>query len=109
MIAIYEFTAFLRFAAENVTEARMRARDLVDAVPRGDATLALDGSEPSVEVEGQSDDVRLSYLQRPGPAPSLADPGTASLCGRVGNRLPTGAGTKPRSRSCPKREPSAGW
>ena len=53
MTAIYEFTCFLRIPAERAEEARERARALADAVSHGEATLALDDSEPSID---ESDD-----------------------------------------------------
>jgi hypothetical protein len=49
MTAIYEFTCFLRVPADGAEEARDRARALADAVSHGEATLALDDSEPSID------------------------------------------------------------
>jgi hypothetical protein len=49
MTEIYEFTCFLRVPAEGSEEAHERAQALADAVAHGEATLALDDSEPTVE------------------------------------------------------------
>lgn len=51
MTAIYEFTAYLRIPAESEAEARRLAREFADVVSQGDVSLALDDSDPSVEVE----------------------------------------------------------
>jgi hypothetical protein len=50
MTAIYEFTCFLRIPAESAEDADSQAHELADAVSHGEATLALDDSEPTVEV-----------------------------------------------------------
>lgn len=50
MTAIYEFTCFLRILAEGAEDADHRAHALADAVSHGEATLALDDSEPTVEA-----------------------------------------------------------
>lgn len=60
MTAIYEFTCFLRIPAEGVVEARDRARALADAVCHGEATLALDDSEPSIDEPEDEDSVRVT-------------------------------------------------
>jgi hypothetical protein len=58
--AIYEFTCFLRIPAEGAEEARERARALADAVCHGEATLALDDSEPSIDEKGYPVSCRCS-------------------------------------------------
>lgn len=60
MTAIYEFTCFLRIPAEGAEEARERARALADAVSHGEATLALDDSEPSIDESGDGDSARVT-------------------------------------------------
>jgi hypothetical protein len=52
MTEIYEFTCFLRVPAEGGEEAHEGAQALADAVIHGEATLALDDSEPTVEATG---------------------------------------------------------
>lgn len=59
MTAIYEFTCFLRIPAEGAKEARDRARALADAVSHGEATLALDDSEPSIDEFDDGDSARV--------------------------------------------------
>jgi len=59
MTAIYEFTCFLRIPAEGAEEARDRARALADAVSHGEATLALDDSEPSIDESDDEDSAQV--------------------------------------------------
>jgi hypothetical protein len=60
MTAIYEFTCFLRIPAEGAEEARDRARALADAVSHGEATLALDDSEPSIDESDDEDSAQVT-------------------------------------------------
>lgn len=71
MTAIYEFTCFLRVAAESAEDADSQACELADAVSHGEATLALDDSEPTVEAaieepRSEEDGQTKSRLRDPG-------------------------------------------
>ncbi|MGN6258316.1 MAG: hypothetical protein ACTHN3_11295 [Solirubrobacterales bacterium] len=75
MTAIYEFTCFLRVPAESTEEADHRAHALADAVSHGEATLALDDSEPTVEAadgEPRSDEDEQAEIAYPIPADAEA-------------------------------------
>lgn len=54
MTPIYEFSAYLRLHANDEEEARQIADGFAAAISRGEGTLALDESSPTVEDEGES-------------------------------------------------------